>query len=86
MDTYGGSLEKMKDTYVDFIHNLPFYGLAVVCIDSEVAAELIPRFGRPVITYGESKDADYRMSDFSQSANTCTFTVTNKQGECLTAT
>ncbi|KTD99213.1 UDP-N-acetylmuramate--alanine ligase, partial [Pseudoalteromonas sp. H71] len=86
MDTYGGSLEKMKDTYVDFIHNLPFYGLAVVCIDSEVAAELIPRFGRPIITYGESPSADYRMSDFSQSANTCTFTVTNKQGECLTAT
>lgn len=86
METYGGSLEKMKDTYVDFIHNLPFYGLAVVCIDSEVASELIPRFGRPVITYGESSDADYRMSDFSQSANTCKFTVTNKQGESLTAT
>ncbi|WP_247664798.1 UDP-N-acetylmuramate--L-alanine ligase [Pseudoalteromonas sp. MMG010] len=86
MDTYGGSLDKMKDTYVDFIHNLPFYGLAVVCIDSEVACELIPRFARPVITYGESSDADYRMSDFSQSANTCTFTVTTKQGESLTAT
>ena len=85
METYGGSLEKMKDTYVEFIHNLPFYGLAVVCIDSDVAAELIPRFGRPVITYGESHEADYRMSDFSQTANTCQFTVTNKQGESLTA-
>lgn len=85
METYGGSLEKMKDTYVEFIHNLPFYGLAVVCIDSDVAAELIPRFGRPVITYGESHEADYRMSEFSQTANTCQFTVTNKQGESLTA-
>ncbi|MBE0352074.1 MULTISPECIES: UDP-N-acetylmuramate--L-alanine ligase [Pseudoalteromonas] len=83
MDTYGGSFEKMKDTYVDFIHNLPFYGLAVVCIDSEVAAELIPRFGRPVITYGESADADYRMVDFSQTANTCSFNVVNKHGESL---
>ncbi|MCK8127355.1 UDP-N-acetylmuramate--L-alanine ligase [Pseudoalteromonas sp. 2CM39R] len=86
MDTYGGSLEKMKDTYVDFIHNLPFYGLAVVCIDSEVAAELIPRFGRPVITYGESAEADYRMVDFSQTANTCSFSVVNKQGESLAVT
>nr|WP_275668400.1 UDP-N-acetylmuramate--L-alanine ligase [Pseudoalteromonas sp. Isolate3] len=86
MDTYGGSLEKMKDTYVDFIHNLPFYGLAVVCIDSEVAAELIPRFGRPVITYGESTEADYRMADFSQTANTCSFNVVNKQGESLAVT
>ena len=83
MDTYGGSFEKMKDTYVDFIHNLPFYGLAVVCIDSEVAAELIPRFGRPVITYGESADADYRMVEFSQTANTCSFNVVNKHGESL---
>lgn len=86
MDTYGGSLEKMKDTYVDFIHNLPFYGLAVVCIDSEVAAELIPRFGRHVITYGESAEADYRMVDFSQTANTCSFNVVNKQGESLAVT
>ncbi|URQ89878.1 UDP-N-acetylmuramate--L-alanine ligase [Pseudoalteromonas sp. SCSIO 43101] len=86
MDTYAGSLEKMKDTYVDFIHNLPFYGLAVVCIDSEVAAELIPRFGRPVITYGESAEADYRMADFSQTANTCSFNVVNKQGESLAVT
>ncbi|WP_404342529.1 UDP-N-acetylmuramate--L-alanine ligase [Pseudoalteromonas mariniglutinosa] len=83
MDTYGGSLEKMKDTYVEFIHNLPFYGLAVVCIDSEVAAQLIPRFGRPVITYGESADADYRMSGFRQTANTCSFEVISKQGERL---
>ena len=84
MDTYGGSLEKMKDTYVEFIHNLPFYGLAVVCIDSDVAAALIPRFARPVITYGESADADYRMLNFSQQGNTCTFTVRTKQGNDLT--
>lgn len=84
MDTYGGSLEKMKDTYVDFIHNLPFYGLAVVCIDSDVAAELLPRFGRPVLTYGESREADYQMTEFSQTANSCTFTVNSKQGESIT--
>ena len=47
MDTYDGDLEKMKDTYVEFMHNLPFYGLAVVCVDSEVARELLPRFARP---------------------------------------
>ncbi|GAP74662.1 UDP-N-acetylmuramate--L-alanine ligase [Pseudoalteromonas sp. THAF3] len=86
MDTYDGSLEKMKDTYVDFIHNLPFYGLAVVCIDSEVAKELIPRFSRQVTTYGEHCDADYRLTDFSQNASTCSFTVLSKQGERLDVT
>ncbi len=83
MDTYEGSLEKMKDTYVEFIHNLPFYGLAVVCIDSPVARELVPRFSRQVTTYGESADADYRLENFSQDASTCTFSVISKQGERL---
>lgn len=86
METYQGSLEKMKDTYVEFIHNLPFYGLAVVCVDSPVAKELLPRFSRPVITYGESKDADYRLQNFSQQGNTCRFEVVNKQGEQLDVT
>ncbi len=86
MDTYGGSLEKMKDTYVDFIHNLPFYGLAVVCSDDATVRELIPRFGRQVITYGEQKGADYLLSDFSQTAHTSTFTVTDKNEQSLTVT
>ncbi|CCQ10345.1 UDP-N-acetylmuramate--alanine ligase [Pseudoalteromonas luteoviolacea B = ATCC 29581] len=80
MDTYGGDFEKMKDTYVEFIHNLPFYGLAVVCSDSEVANELIPRFARPVITYGLNPDADYRVCDFTQSASSSEFNVVTKQG------
>ncbi|NOU51832.1 UDP-N-acetylmuramate--L-alanine ligase [Pseudoalteromonas sp. JBTF-M23] len=83
MDTYEGDFEKMKDTYVDFIHNLPFYGLAVVCIDSQVAADLIPRFARPTITYGESQHADYRMQDFKQTVNSSEFTVVTKKGESI---
>ncbi|CAM4120495.1 UDP-N-acetylmuramate--L-alanine ligase [Pseudoalteromonas byunsanensis] len=83
MDTYDGDFEKMKDTYVDFIHNLPFYGLAVVCIDSEVAANLIPRFARPTITYGESGFADYRMENFKQTVSSSEFTVVTKKGEAI---
>lgn len=80
MDTYGGDFEKLKDTYIDFIHNLPFYGLAVVCIDSPVVRELLPRFARPTITYGESEDADYRMVDYVQHVESCRFTVIHKSG------
>ncbi|MBD1580998.1 UDP-N-acetylmuramate--L-alanine ligase [Pseudoalteromonas sp. S16_S37] len=83
MDTYEGDFEKMKDTYVDFIHNLPFYGLAVVCIDSQVASDLIPRFARPTITYGESQQADYRLQDFKQTVNSSEFTVVTKKGEAI---
>ena len=42
MDTYGGDFEKMKATYVKFLHNLPFYGLAVMCADDTVLMELVP--------------------------------------------
>lgn len=83
MDTYGGDFEKLKDTYVEFVHNLPFHGLAVVCIDSPVALELIPRFARPTITYGEAAAADYKMVNFTQSVNSSKFSVITKQGECI---
>ena len=77
---------KMKDTYVEFMHNLPFYGLAVVCVDSEVARELLPRFARPTITYGEAEDADYRLCDFSQDQSQSHFRVCSKDGDDITVT
>ena len=83
MDTYQGDFENMKDTYIEFIHNLPFYGLAVVCADDAVIEELQPRFGRKFLTYGQAENADYRMTGFSQSGNTSTFTVTDKSGHAL---
>ena len=54
MDTYEGDFEKMKATYVKFLHNLPFYGLAVMCADDDVLMELVPQVGRQVLTYGFS--------------------------------
>ncbi|MCG9757559.1 UDP-N-acetylmuramate--L-alanine ligase [Pseudoalteromonas sp. Isolate6] len=83
MDTYEGDFEKMKDTYIEFIHNLPFYGLAVVCIDSPVVRELLPRFARPTITYGEANDADYQLLDFKQTQSESHFKVRTKDGELL---
>jgi UDP-N-acetylmuramate--alanine ligase len=75
METYQGDFEKLKDTYIEFLHNLPFYGLAVVCIDNDVVRELIPRMGRQVITYGFSEDADVRATKFQQNGGVSHFTV-----------
>ncbi|EMP57512.1 UDP-N-acetylmuramate--L-alanine ligase [Marinobacter santoriniensis NKSG1] len=61
MDTYGGDVEKLKQTFVDFLHNLPFYGVAVMCVDDAYVQEIIPRISRAIITYGiENPAADYR--------------------------
>ncbi|MEI6894910.1 MAG: UDP-N-acetylmuramate--L-alanine ligase [Colwellia sp.] len=75
METYQGDFEKLKDTYIEFLHNLPFYGLAVVCIDNPVVRELLPRISRQVITYGFSEDADVRAVNFHQQGSVSYFTV-----------
>ena len=75
MDTYGGDFNVLKQTFVDFLHNLPFYGLAVLCTDDPVVAEIRERVSRPVITYGLNETADYRAINISQSGMKTHFTV-----------
>ncbi|WP_241242274.1 UDP-N-acetylmuramate--L-alanine ligase [Thalassotalea sp. G2M2-11] len=75
METYDGDFEKLKDTYIEFLHNLPFYGLAVVCIDNPVVREILPRISRQVITYGFSQDADVVATNYQQSGGKSYFTV-----------
>lgn len=81
MDTYGGDFEKMKATYVKFLHNLPFYGLAVMCADDEVLMGLVPKVGRQVLTYGFSEKADYRIEDYHQTGFQGHYTVVCPNGE-----
>ncbi|GHA54101.1 UDP-N-acetylmuramate--L-alanine ligase [Photobacterium aphoticum] len=86
MDTYGGDFEVLKQTFVDFLHNLPFYGLAVVCVDDPVVRELLPRVGRPVITYGFSDDADVRLVDYHQRGQQGHFSILRKDKPALAVT
>ncbi|WP_406547246.1 UDP-N-acetylmuramate--L-alanine ligase [Succinimonas sp.] len=83
MDTYGGDYSRLKDTFVEFLHNLPFYGVAVVCIDNDDIRDILPRIGRTVITYGTSADADIRVTDFVQEKAHSEFTVHRKGREPL---
>jgi UDP-N-acetylmuramate--alanine ligase len=75
MDTYGGDFETLKQTFIDFLHNLPFYGQAIVCVDDPVVRELIPKISRQVITYGFSDDADVRIANYRQDGQQGKFTV-----------
>jgi UDP-N-acetylmuramate--alanine ligase len=69
MDTYGGDFGKLQATFIDFLHNLPFYGLAVICLDDPDLAEIMPRVNRPLLTYGFSESADFRVLDYKQDGN-----------------
>ena len=75
MSTYGGDFEKLKQTFLEFIHNLPFYGLAVMCTDDEIVMEIMPKISRPIITYGFNEEADYRATNFKQLGREISFTV-----------
>ncbi|MFQ6372784.1 UDP-N-acetylmuramate--L-alanine ligase [Shewanella sp. YIC-542] len=78
MDTYGGDFEKLKSTFVDFLHNLPFYGVAVLCTDDATVCDIQPRIGRHLVTYGFNGTADVQALDFSQQGGQCHFTVRRK--------
>ena len=86
MDTYGGDFDTLKQTFIDFLHNLPFYGQAVVCVDDPVVRELIPRISRQVITYGFSDDADVRIENYRQEGQQGKFTVVRKDRDNLDIT
>lgn len=60
LGTHEGDFERLKQSFIDFLHNLPFYGLAVVCSDDPVAASLMPQIARPTVTYGIESPADVR--------------------------
>ena len=80
MDTYEGDFNKLKQTFVSFLHNLPFYGLAVMCTDDPVVSELLPEISRPVLTYGFDEDADFRAVDLVQEGFRSRFRVLRPDG------
>lgn len=75
METYGGDFGKLKQSFVEFFKRLPFYGVAVVCIDDENVRAMLPELRTRVVTYGTHEDADVRGYNFSQEGAVSSFQV-----------
>lgn len=75
METYGHDFEKLKSSFVEFLHRMPFYGAAIVCIDDAAVREIVPSLARPVITYGLTEEAQIRAVDVQARNGQMTFTV-----------
>src|SRR5699024_10442220 len=60
LDAYRGSFDKLQEAFLTFLHHLPFFGVAVVCLDDAHVAELLPDIGRQVVSYGFDEQADVR--------------------------
>lgn len=78
MATYQGSYQRLKDTFIEFLHHLPFYGQAVLCLDDQGVREILPEISKPVITYGVHPDADVRAINIRQQGMYTTFEVIRK--------
>ncbi|MEM7377549.1 MAG: UDP-N-acetylmuramate--L-alanine ligase [Pseudomonadota bacterium] len=63
LENYGGSFERYKQTFLEFLHRLPFYGLAVLCVDDENVCEQVKGLQRKFVTYGEAANADIRAEN-----------------------
>ena len=81
METYGHDFGRLKQAFVDFLHRMPFYGRAILCIDSPAIREILPQIARPVTTYGFAEDAQVRAVNVRAEAGRMCFTVKRQLGE-----
>ena len=80
MDTYEHSFDKLKTAFVDFVQQLPFWGMAVVCVDDANIREILPRITKPVMTYGFTEAARVRAINVVADNGQMRFTVQRING------
>ena len=78
LSTHGGDFGLLKQSFLDFLHNLPFYGLAVLCLDDEHVTSIQEEVGRPIISYGLAAGADVRAVNLRPRGLATRFDVTRE--------
>ena len=84
MDTYEHSFDKLKGAFVEFLEQLPFYGMAVVCVDDPNVRSILPSISKPIMPYGFSEDARIRATNVRAEGDQMHFTVTRINGVTTT--
>ena len=80
MSTYEHDFGLLCDAFSEFIHRLPFYGVATLCIDDENLRKIVPEVSRPVLTYGLAEDADFRATEIVQDGTSWRFRAVRPRG------
>ena len=81
MDTYGHDFGRLKSAFVDFLHKMPFYGAAVVCVDDPAIRDILPQIARPITGYGFGEGAQLRAVDVQAVGSQMHFTVLRDDGQ-----
>src|SRR5215218_8714797 len=80
MDTYGHDFARLKQAFVEFIHRMPFYGAAILCVDDPGVRSIMAMISRPLVSYGFGTDAMVRAVNIEAHAGTMRFTVQRRNG------
>ena len=83
METYGHDFNRLKKAFIDFLHRMPFYGTAVLCVDDASVRSIIPEVQCPVTTYGFDEEAQVRAVDVKAVGGQMHFTVRRRNGVTL---
>jgi UDP-N-acetylmuramate--alanine ligase len=83
METYGHDFSRLKRAFVDFLHRMPFYGAAVLCVDDPVIRQIMPDVSCPITTYGFSDDAQVRAVNVRADGGAMRFTAQRRNGVTL---
>jgi len=86
MDTYGHDFEELKDAFVQFLRNLPFYGAAILCLDDAHVRSILPAVTKTVITYGTGEDASLRAEAIRHDAGRMKFRARREGAPALEVT
>ena len=83
METYGQDFNRLKSAFVDFLHRMPFYGTAILCVDDPAVREIVPQVSCPVTSYGFADDAQVRAIGVRAVGAQMHFTALRRNGVTL---
>ena len=83
METYGHDFERLKSAFVEFLHRMPFYGAAILCIDDDAIKSILSEVNRPITSFGLSEDAQVRAFDIEAHGAKMHFKVSRSNGVTL---
>ncbi len=83
LETYGQDFGKLKRAFVDFVQRLPFYGVAVLCLDDPNVRAIVPEIAKPIVSYGLSEDVALRAVDLTNAGGRMRFVAQGRSGDPL---
>lgn len=85
LETHDGDFERYKHSFVEFLHHLPFYGTAIICLDDHENKQIMDKVSRPVVTYGIESDADVKAVNIKCNGMQCHYDLILPETEGVVA-